>query len=365
MRQTWATVTRVIAQAEGVQRLAVRDSSGEPFEHPAVCYVALTGSCAAGDRVLVNTTGVDLGLGTGSLHFVVARATAGGEPAADAVSAPSGGHVMKLRYTPMQLDVLSVEEPASPHASTMRCATDARGLPVVCCALHSQIVHAAAAVKRADPRARVAYVMTDGASLPLALSQLVRDCASAGLLDVTITAGQAFGGELEAVNLHSGLLAARHVAHADVALVAIGPGVVGTATPFGHGGVAQGEAVNAAACVRAEPVVAVRMSFADPRPRHTPVSHHTLTALSRVALAPARVALPALPPEQASAVERALTCAGVWDRHTAEATSVTSQELPDTCGVTVSTMGRSPADDPAFFAAAAAAGEVAARLARA
>jgi hypothetical protein len=302
--------------------------------------------------VLLNTTAVELGLGTGGWHFVVARDGAG-------LDEPSGGHVMKLRYTPLQRDVLAVEEPASPHHEAMVSAEDLGGMPVVCCGLHSQIAPVAAAVKAARHDARVAYVMSDAASLPLALSDLVRACRLAGLLEATVSSGQAFGGDLEAVTLHSALLAARHVLAADVAIVANGPGVTGTGTAFGHGGVSQAQALDAAFALGGRPVAVLRLSFADPRERHRGVSHHTLGVLGRLALGRAVVAVPALLGEQAAEVDRALEDAGVWARHERADAAGT---LPDARGVELLTMGRHPENDPAFFAAAAAAGEVAARL---
>ena len=356
MRLVWGTVDEVEREVAGAQFLRVSFDDGTRGR--AVCYPTLSGTVMAGERVLLNTTAVDLALGTGGSHFVVARA-----PGADAVAvaSPSGGHIMKLRYTPLQVDVASVEEQESPHHDTMVHATDLRGMPVACCGLHSHVPLVAAAVKSIDSSLRVAYVMTDFAALPIALSDVVRAATDAGLIDDTITCGQAFGGDFEAVNLHSGLLAARHVAHADVAVAAIGPGVVGTATPFGHGGIAQGEAVNAAFVLGGRPVSVLRLSFADERPRHRGVSHHSLTALVAVALAPAVVALPALPAEQRAAVDAALDEAGVWARHerfdTAGAT-------PDLRGLSVTTMGRTADDDPAFFSAAFAAGEACAALAR-
>jgi len=267
---------------------------------------------------------------------------------------------MKLRYTPLQVDVGSVEEQDSPHPEVMRQATDLAGMPVACCGLHSQVPLVAAAVKDARPDLRVAYVMTDEAALTLALSSVVREATAVGLLDATITCGQAFGGRHEAVNLYSGLLAARHVAGADVAVVAIGPGVVGTATPFGHGGVAQGAAINAVSSLVGRPVAVLRLSFADERPRHRGVSHHTIAALTRVALAPAVVAVPVLPELQAKTVGSVLEGEGVWERHSR---FDGEGRAPDMRGMSVTTMGRSADDDPAFFSAAWAAGEACAALA--
>jgi hypothetical protein len=355
----WGIVLAIEHDRPGRQRLRVReDGANEPAA--AICYRALSGACDVGDRVLLNTTAVDLALGTGGSHFVVARAHAGAHAAeGTALDDPSGGHVMKLRYTPLQRDVLAVESPESPSHDALADATDVGGMPVVCCALHSQVALVAAAVKERVPGARIAYVMTDEAALPLALSDLVEAACEAGLLDLTVTCGQAFGGGLEAVTLHSGLVAARIVGGADVSIVSLGPGVVGTGTALGHGGIAQGEAVNAAAAVGGRPVAAIRVSFADSRGRHRGVSHHTLTALSLIALAPATVAVPVLEAALQERVDADLAEAGVWARHTrADAEA----GLPDLRGVPVLTMGRTAEDDAAFFLAATAAGAVAAGM---
>ena len=354
MRLEWGRVTSVLRRADDYQELAIEiDGAADGV---AICYPALSGACEIGDDVVLNTTAVRLGLGTGGKHFVVAKAGRG-----LALDDPSGGHIMKLRYTPMQRDVLAVESPESPDHDVMASAQELFGMPVVCCGLHSQVPLVAAAIKQADPALKIAYCMTDSASLALPLSDNIRACVSVGLLDATIACGQAFGGQLEAVNLHSGLLAARHVVRADVAIAAIGPGVVGTTTPFGHGGVAQGEAINAAVSLGGVAVAVLRMSFADTRKRHRVVSHHTLTALTRIALAEAVVAIPALPQPFAEQLDDVLADAGVAARH--RCVHSRANATPDMRGVRVTTMGRGPADDPAFFSAGYAAGEVAARIA--
>lgn len=354
MRLVWGTVAAAEAAEAGAQRLTVV-LDGDTASARALAYPTLSGLCAEGDRVLCNTTAVDLSLGTGGEHFVVARAGEG-----VALDDPVAGHIMKLRYTPLQRDVTVVEEPASGYHEVMAAARSLEGMPVVCCGLHSQVPLVAAAIKESGADVRVAYVMTDEASLPMAVSRLVPRMRVQGLLDTTITAGQAFGGELEAVNLYSALLAARHVATADVAIVAIGPGIPGTGTPFGHSGVAQGQAVNAAFALGGVPVACLRLSFADARPRHVPVSHQTLTALSSVALARAVVAVPELTGEQQTSVDIALDSAGLWERH--DRCDVPGRSLPDTGPIAVRSMGRSADEDPAFFIAAAAAGRCAARL---
>jgi len=351
MRLVWATVIEIAEERAGIQRLMVSLDDGS--EGVAIAYPTLSGSCSIVDRVLLNTTAVDLALGTGGAHFVIARAGEG-----VALADTGAGHVMKLRYSPLQRDVLAVEETESPHAAIMAGAVSLEGTPVVCCGLHSQILPVAAAIKRANSHTRIAYVMTDSASLPMAFSDLVASMVEAGLIDETITAGQAYGGGLEAVSLHSALLAAKHVARADAVIVALGPGITGTATPFGHGGVSQGEAVNAVGALGGRPIASLRLSFADARPRHVGVSHHSLVALGVVALTSAIVAVPSLTAETAAVVDAALETAGIWERHTRA--DADGDPLPDTRGIPMRSMGRSPEDDPAFFAAAVAAGEVAA-----
>ena len=289
---------------------------------------------------------------------------------------------MKLRYAPCQVNVRAVEEQGSPLHDALRDADDCHGLPVACCELHSQAMAVAAAAHATDPSLRIAYVMTDEATLLLPLSDICRSARQSGVLATTLTCGQATGGEHEAISLHSALLAVAALG-CDAAVVSMGPGIVGAGTAFGHGGVSQGEAVNACAAVNARPIAAPRVSFADSRERHFGLSHHAATALGHVALAPALVPVPdplvaeplvsdgraSLEPTDAAALlDRQLLEAGIAARHEridvplnpdAEASGAL------TCGLRVTTMGRTPAQDPAFFRCACAAGLVLAREAAA
>jgi hypothetical protein len=177
-----------------------------------------------------------------------------------------------------------------------------------------------------------------------------------------VTCGQAYGGDLEAVSLHSALLAARLVLAADVAVVAQGPGNLGTGTRWGFSGVAAGEAVNAAAVLGGRPVAALRVSEADPRERHRGVSHHSMTAYGRVALAAADVVVPDLPGAFGARVGE--QAAGLAPRHRLVREPLDGLRAAlETSPVALSSMGRGLADDPACFLASAAAGRHAARLA--
>jgi uncharacterized protein DUF3866 len=324
----------------------------------AIAYPDLVGPVTAGDEVLLNTTAVELGLGTGGVHFVVAvLGDRDREPATD----DPPGRVMKARYTPLQTAVASVEER---HADRLE-AADLRGLPVVCAPLHSMLAPVAAGVKAALRDARVVYVMTDGAALAGPFSRLVVQLRDAGLLDGWITCGQAFGGELEAVTIWTGLLAARELLGADAIVVADGPGNLGTETTWGVSALSSGEALNAVAALGGRPIPALRVSFADERARHRGVSHHSLTILSKVCLVETNVAVPILEDdERRETVWGALRAAGLEDRH--QLVEVSGRPAVDELsarGVEVRTMGRGVDDDPEFFLAAGAAGVLAGRLA--
>jgi hypothetical protein len=347
-------VIAVRATRPGALELEVQIGDGRAS---ALAYPDLTGPVDAGDRVLLNTGATALGLGTGGVDLVVAVEDG---PALELVDA---GRVMKLRYTPHQLAVESVE---GTHRAALEDAARSglRGAPVVCAPLHSMIAPAAAGAKAAGAE-RVVYVMTDGAALAGPFSRLVPRLREAGLIDAWISCGQAFGGELEAVTSWSALLAAVEVARADVVLVADGPGNLGTDTTWGVSALASGDALNATQTLGGRGVAALRISFADPRERHRCVSHHSLTILERVCAPGAHVAVPVLDDEgHRREVWDALRGRRLEDRH--QLVEVDGRPAVDELtrrGVEVESMGRTVTEDPAFFLAAGAAGVLAARMA--
>jgi Protein of unknown function (DUF3866) len=340
--RSWPGAVELTATVEGI---ALR----------CLAYPALVGSPKPGDRVLLNTTALEQGLGTGGYALVVA--VLDHEPMDDNPS----GHLVKARYTPQQVSVQGVDEQGSPFHDVLRDADSLHGMPVVVADLHSALPAVAAAVAVDRPGTRVVYVMTDGGALPLWFSRTVATLREAELLVGSVTVGQAFGGDVEAVTLHTGLLAAHLVLEADIAVVAQGPGNLGTGTRWGFSGVAAGEAVNAVATLSGRPVASLRISDADDRERHRGVSHHSLTAYGRVALTAADVVVPVLPSPLREQVDRDLDA--VRSRHRIVSVAVdgldeTLRRLP----VRLSTMGRDYDSDRAYFLAAAAAGRHAAAL---
>jgi hypothetical protein len=227
--------------------------------------------------------------------------------------------------------------------------------------LHSALAPVLAGLLAAGPHLRAVYVMTDGGALPLAFSRAYPELREAGWLHGSVTVGQAFGGDLEAVTLQTGLLAARHVLRADVAVVTQGPGNLGTGTRWGFSGVASGEAVNAIGVLDGRPVAALRISEADPRPRHRGISHHSLTSYGRVALSRADIALPELPAPFGDLVRDAAEPLRARHHVVRVGTAGLDAALRE-CPVRLSTMGRGLDDDWAYFVGCAAAGRHAASL---
>lgn len=346
-------VTAIRAEGEGWTEASVR-LAGEEREEVAIAYHGVTGSLRPGDRVALNTTALHLGLGTGGFHFVMAVH-------GRSLEAAAVGHIMKVRYTPAQVKVPAVEEEGSPHRSAMEGVPNLGGVPIAVGTLHSQVPIVAATLRALRSSARIGYVMTDGAALPAAFSKTLPKLKAAGIVDCVITAGHAFGGDLEAVTAPSAMAAAVNVARCDAVLVAMGPGVVGTGTPLGTTAIEQGPLLDAAGALGGAPVAIVRVSFADPRERHQGISHHVITALTLFARGAAVVPLPKLDdPTGRRLLERQaeeLSAKGHEVRWMdGKSAYAEAKRLLEQAGIRVTTMGRGDDEDPAFFFAAAAAG---------
>jgi hypothetical protein len=353
--------------AAGEQRLIVEipGPEGSAERRPAIADVGLVGAAQVGDEVIVNVQALDLGLGSGGFDIVHVNLTRGldGEGA-------DGAHVMKLNYTSLQHAVAPVEDQSLEIPI---------GRPVAVLALHGQLAAVAWAFSRAAPGMRVGYVQTEGGALPGGHSRAVAMLRERGLLAGHLTAGSAFGGEGEAITtagaLHHGL---RKLGW-DAALCGPGPGVIGSSTTLGHGGMAALDSAHVALALGCPTLLVARMSASDDRQRHRPISHHTLTVLDLL-LEPVSVALPAgmrspvgtdlraglgaifvgtkrSPPTPALDVARpARITRHDWRRAAVDLPAYAASGLP------TETMGRGPAEDPLFFGAALAGGAALAEL---
>jgi hypothetical protein len=364
----WAdgTVTGLRGQWKGAVELTVaRRDASETTEIPALVYTDLMAIPTVGDRVLLNVAALERGLGTGGYALVIAVLDADGR-----VTQPPqpAGHLIKARYLPLQAMVAGADEQGSAHHQLLAEADSIGGMPVIVADLHSALAPILLAIADDRPGTRVVYVMSDQGALPLAFSRSVAELRASGLLAATVTVGQAFGGDLEAVTLHSGLLAARLALDAELVVVTQGPGNLGTGTRWGFSGVSAGEAINAAAILGGRPVGTLRISGADSRERHRGVSHHSLTAYGRVALCPADIAVPDLSDDGSPAMDElaeavAASLQKLASRHRLVTVNLSGlRTVLAASPIQLSSMGRGLDDDPAYFLAAAAAGRHAATL---
>ena len=322
LRRGW--VTAVVERQEGLVRLEVDGVA-------CVAYPQLTGPVAPGDEVLVNEQARLLSLGSGGFDVLHANLTRG-----LGLGPEPGAHVMKLPYTPLQIAVRHGEE-------NDELAESLDGLPVVACSLHSQLAPACAGLRGR----RVAYVQLPGGALPLTLSDTVRALRERGLVELAMGVDGCFGGDVDCVNVWSALALAR-ARGTEAVVCAIGPGIVGTGSRLGHGGLAAAAVLVAALELGGEPVLAFRLSEADPRERHRGLSHHSDTILSLLG------GSIRLPWPRGCPVEHD-------GRHGAEPVDV--DDWREACaGLPLSHMGRGPDEDPWFFASAFAAGRLAASL---
>jgi hypothetical protein len=364
----WAdgTVTAVREQWKGAVEVTVarRDAIDEAAV-PALVYTDLMPAPVVGDRVLMNVAALERGLGTGGYALVIAVLDAEGRVAAQPPQ-PTG-HLVKARYLPLQAMVAGADEQGSAHHELLADADSIDGMPVVVADLHSALAPVLLAIENDRPGTRVVYVMSDQGALPLAFSRSVAELRASGLLAGTVTVGQAFGGDLEAVTLHSGLLAARLALDAELVVVSQGPGNLGTGTRWGFSGVTAGEAINAAAILGGRPVGTLRISGADSRQRHRGVSHHSLTAYGRVALCQADIAVPDLASDGSPAMVKLASAVAAGVRQLPQHRLI----MVDLAGlrtvlaaspIQLSSMGRGLDADPGYFLAAAAAGRHATTL---
>jgi hypothetical protein len=316
-------VTAIVDRSRRLVRLEVD-------ARPCIAYPRLTGPVALGDEVVVNSQARQLGLGSGGFDVLCVNLTRGLGLAPEA-----GAHVVKLPYTPVQAVTVHAEE-AGIGPRTLA------GMPVVCCSLHSQLAPVCAGI---GTGVRVAYIQLPGGALPVSLSDTVRRLRHDGLVEAAVAVGACLDGDVACVSPASALVWAA-AAGFGAAVCAIGPGIVGTGSFLGHGGLAAAEAANAATALGGRPILAPRVSFAEGRERHQGLSHHT-RAVIELALGDVIVAWPD----------------GLDEPVDVGVIPVDVDGWRDACaGLPLASMGRVPEEDPWFFAAAFAAGRLARSL---
>lgn len=316
---------------------------------------SMVGEVAPGDEVVVNVEALDLELGSGGFDVVHVNLSRG-----LAAAGAGDAHVMKLNYTSLQHPVEPLEPDLEPEAPPVV------AMPVLVIALHGQLAPALWAAAKRRSGLRVGYVQTPGGALPGTLSRDVPTLRDAGLVASHVTAGPTHGGEHEAVSVTGGIDAAARQLGWDACVAGPGPGILGSASRLGHGGMAALDTAHAALALRLPTLLAPRLSSSDPRPRHRGLSHHTRSVLELL-LGPVRVPVPEVATEgwpllgskapAGGSSQEALQelIAATKDKHDLSVSQVDLAGYARS-GLPRRTMGRDLDDDPLFFAAALAAG---------
>lgn len=374
----WGEVTDIIEETYSTQLLTVKLESRKQ-EIKAVHYVYGEVRCRVGSRVQVNTSALDLDLGTGGYGFVMSidqtDITHALSREANRVQEQQyQGHILKLRYSPFQTPVLSSESPESEHHHLFQQPFSLKGKRVLLGELHSMLPLIAVLLYKWQEGRKIVYLMDDQAAMYATFSEHVRYLKSKVNL-TTITFGQALGGDYETVNVYTALETAHKVVQADDIIITHGPGVVGTGTQRGFSGMQLVHWLHAVHTCGGEGVIMPRIQFGDHRPRHYGLSHHTRAALQHHALIPAYIPYPQLPEKNQGDVrdgglnkcnfaqydkvlQQQVRC--LQEKHhlrpiLLDAFSAYVDEAFRWYGRPITTMGRQFADDPYFFYAIGAA----------
>lgn len=272
-------------------------------------YKKMTGSVDIGDRVLVNTTACSLKLGTGGYHFIIANL--------DNLEKQMNnwGHGMKLKYTPQQVHISFCEEKDSPYHSLFQNTLKLKGKIVYIGELHSMLPPLCAYLKYNKRNIKICCIITDHGALPVFFSKNIRNLKFLGLLDKTISIGNAYGGDYECVNIYTGLQMAIDILKADITIITMGPGIMGTSTPFGFSSLEMGFYINFIKNKGGEVLYIPRISFEDPRERHYGISHHTLNVLSYIVDVPIPIVLPIMEKNKVKFVMKQLKDYGLVNRY--------------------------------------------------
>ncbi|RKD27863.1 Protein of unknown function [Caminicella sporogenes DSM 14501] len=252
----------------------------------AIAYNIFVNNLKVGNWVIVNTTAVDLNLGTGGYHYVLSNLNN------MTVESKCKGHIMKLRYTPLQIKVYACEEQDSSYHEIFNNFDSLNNMPVLIGGLHSILPPVTVVLKKYNRNLKICYIMTDGGALPIDFSENVFFLKEKGYIDGTITIGHSFGGDYECVNIYNALIAAKNIMNCDICIVSMGPGIVGTGTKYGFTGIEQGYIIDAVNTLGGFPICIPRISFKDKRLRHFGLSHHTITVLSEISKTSSNLVIP-------------------------------------------------------------------------
>lgn len=334
-------VIKILFKDKNIAKFTI-ENKGMEFE--CINYNQLTGEIEENDTVLLNTTAIELALGSGGYHFVLANLSR------DSFSNIGEGHIMKLRYTPMQINCMVAEAQESPYHMVFNNFESLEDLPIITGTLHSMVAPIALSLKYIAHKKRIVYIMTDGGALPIWMSETVKRLVGNGVLYKTITFGNAFGGDLECINVFTAMIAAKEILEADAVIISMGPGIAGTDTKYGFSSIEQGYIIDAINNLKGKAIAVPRISFADSRSRHFGISHHSRMTLGKLCCSKAFIALPELEKLKLDFITKQLEDSEITSKH--ELSFWSSEEVEELLTKEESQldkMGKSYSEDKEYF----------------
>ncbi|KGG81406.1 hypothetical protein Y919_00140 [Caloranaerobacter azorensis H53214] len=311
--------------------------------YKAINYIDITGNVEIGDVVILNTTAIDLDLGTGGYHFIIYNMRLKKK------ESKRDGHIIKLRYTPLQLKCKTVEEQER-YKKVFETFSSLDNFIVAVGTLHSMLAPIACVIKWLKPKARISYIMTDGGALPIQFSNTVRELKNKRIINNTITIGHSFGGDYECINIYTGLITSKSILKSDVAIITMGPGIVGTGTKYGFSGTEQAYILDAVNKFKGISFAIPRISFSDSRIRHKGISHHTLTVLSELMHSRTNIVLPVLEQEKLDYIMKQIKNYNIDKKHNVFLEDGTDiKNAFEFYEIDVTTMGRHFSEDVEYF----------------
>ncbi|MFK3937834.1 DUF3866 family protein [Alkalihalobacillus sp. NPDC078783] len=339
-KECWTITESIVFEDETIQIVRTADTS-----YPAILYKRFFPSVSIGTKIVINQTATALKLGTGGYDFVKHVMASNNQ------FTNSDKHIMKLRYTPLQHIGNSVEE-IKEHQALFENHLSLQNKKIILAELHSMVPIIYDVANVLDPTASCCFIFDDSASLTIEISSHIRRLQKKSTVH-SITVGQCIGGEYDAVSVASALQFAHGYLKADLIIISVGPGVVGTGTKYGHTAMDLANWANTVGSLGGCPVWIPRLSFADSRDRHYGLSHHTITPLFEFTYCPCVLVFPPLQTDQKKVVESQLSSVCRVDHHIIYSSILSNEGSIRRVLATgkVKTMGRGYNDDPVFFEA--------------
>ncbi|MEZ0536068.1 DUF3866 family protein [Caldicellulosiruptoraceae bacterium PP1] len=257
-------VTKNIKVTNNIQIVEVKLNNRTSY---AINFLDINNPVDINQEVLVNITANYLNLGTGGYDFIIPQGQ---------FENKKNGHIMKLRYTPLQFSVLTEEEKdktifeRTPYLNKEN---------IVVCELHSMIAPIAIYLKQFLPKIKISVILTDWGMLNANLSENIQYLKSKKLIDFVITCGEAFNGDFECINEINSIILSQQL-QADVIIIGPLPGIVGTGSKFGFSTYNMIHVIEDIYRFNGQAILPIRLSKMDKRDRHKIISHHFITILN-------------------------------------------------------------------------------------